>query len=678
MKKNTLAILRIPALIFAAVLYLVIAAPAESTLQALHNQVLRNHVRSVVASGKATPLGLLPPTQRLNLVITLPLRNESGLDNLLSEIYDPASPKYRQFLSVAEFTEQFGPSESDYQSVVDFATAHGFTVTDTPANRLLVDINGTVAQIEKAFHVTMMVYQHPTENRTFYSPDREPSLDLAVPVSHIGGLNNFSIPHPKLVKRPAGQAIRGNVTGSGPQGTYRPSDMRAAYYGGTALTGAGQSVGLLEFDGYELADVTGDMGGESFTVPIVNVLIDGGSASSDGNDGEQAIDIAQPIGMAPGLTSVHVYIAPITGTIGVVDTDMFNRMATDNIAKQLSCSWGWAPDDPGSDDPIFKEFAAQGQNLFVASGDEGAYTGNNNNDEGYPADDVYVVGVGGTDLTTNGAGGPWESETAWSYSSGGPSDDGFAIPSWQQGIANSANDASSTIRDVPDVAAEANFDNILCDDGTCYYNNYGGTSYAAPRWAGYLALLNQQAVSNGVTNVGFINPALYAIGKGSSYDTDFHDITSGNNNNGGGQSYNAVTGYDMVTGWGSPNGQNLINALAQAPTPGFTIGASAPSLAVLQGSSASAKITVASQNNFNSATTLNVAGLPSGVSAAFSSDPVTPPANGHATTILTLTASDAAVPATYTVTVTATSGALNHNVTLTLTVYHAIHIHGAQ
>src|SRR5208283_4642769 len=111
MKKNTLAILRIPALIFAAVLHLVIAAPAESTLQALHNQVLHNHVRSVVASGKATPLGLLPPTQRLNLVITLPLRNESGLDNLLSEIYDPASPKYRQFLSVAEFTEQFGPSE---------------------------------------------------------------------------------------------------------------------------------------------------------------------------------------------------------------------------------------------------------------------------------------------------------------------------------------------------------------------------------------------------------------------------------------------------------------------------------------------------------------------------------------------------------------------------------------
>jgi len=523
-------------------------------------QVLHHHVRRVVASGQAARVGLLPPTQRLNLAITLPLRQQTELTSLLARLYDPASPGYRHFLTVAQFTEEFGPTVEDYEAVVNFAQANGFTVTDTPPNRLLVDVNGTVAQIEQAFHVVMNVYQHPTESRTFYSPDREPSLDLSVPVAHIAGLNDFSIPRPKLKRAPAGQAIRSN-TGSGPGGSYLGSDMRAAYYGGTALTGSGQAVGLLEFDGYNLSDVTSSFDGQSYSVAINNVLIDGASAGSDGDDGEQVLDIVQPIAMAPGMTQVRVYIAPLTSSIGVGDVDIFNKMATDNIAKQLSCSWGWDPDDPSSDDPIFEEFAAQGQNLFVASGDAGAYTGSNATDDSYPADDVYVVAVGGTDLTTNGAGGSWKSETAWADSSGGPSDNGFAIPSWQVGVGNASNGASTTLRNVPDVAAEANTDNYSCDQGACA-GYWGGTSFAAPRWAGFLALVNQQSVANGNSTLGFINPAIYAIGEGSSYGSDFHDITSGNNNNGAGESYNAVVGYDLVTGWGSPNGQALINALA--------------------------------------------------------------------------------------------------------------------
>ena len=446
------------------------------------------------------------------------------------------------------------------------------------------------------------------------------------------------------------------------------------------------------------------------------------------------------------------------------DVDIFNKMATDNKSKQLSCSWGWTPDDPSDDDPIFQEFAAQGQNLFVASGDSGKYTGNNNTDYSYPAESVYVVAVGGTDLTTNGAGGPWEAETAWSDSSGGPADDGFAIPSWQVGVANASNGASSTIRDVPDVAAEANFDNILCDDGTCYYNEYGGTSYAAPRWAGYLALANQQNVTNHGTTLGYLNPLIYPIAFGASYDSNFHDITSGSNG------YPAVTGYDMVTGWGSPNGPALINTLTgaatpsftlsdspssltitqggaggtstitvtdvngfsgsvtlaasglpsgvtavfgtnpttgtsvltltasatattgtatvtitgtsgslvatttlaltvnAAATPNFTIGASPASLTVKQGSNGTSTITITSQNSFSSATTLTATGLPTGVTAAFSTNPVTPPANGTATSVLTLTASATATTGTATVTVTGTSGSLNHSATIALTV----------
>jgi subtilase family serine protease len=534
---------------FVALCFFSIPAAAQKRFQALHK-----HVRPAVTNGQAARVGPMVKSQRMTLAIILPLRNQSELTNLLKRLNDPSSPNYRHFLTVAQFTEQFGPTKQDYQAVVKFARSKGFSVTDAPANRLLVHINGTVSQINKAFHVAMTSYRHPTENRTFYSPDREPSLDLSVPVTHIAGLNNFSLPRPKFKRAPAN--FRRNSTGSGPSGAYLGSDMRAAYYGGTALTGSGQAVGLLEFDGYNMSDVTASFAGQRNSVPIHNVLLDGASAGSDGDDGEQVLDIVQAASMAPGMSQIRVYIAPGTSQIGVGDVDIFNAMATENIAKQLSCSWGWNPDDTAQLDPIFQEFAAQGQNLFVASGDAGAYTGSNSTDNSYPAESVYVVAVGGTDLTTNGAGGPWQSETAWLDSSGGPADDGFAIPSWQVGVANSSNHASATIRNVPDVAAEANTDNYLCDQGSCTAD-YGGTSFAAPRWAGFLALVNQQAVTNGSSTLGFINPTIYSIGKGASYPEDFHDITSGSNG-----TYSAVPGYDLVTGWGSPNGTGLINALA--------------------------------------------------------------------------------------------------------------------
>ena len=646
------------ALIGAALFVLfAIAAQAQQPLQALHD-----HVRPAVASGQAAPVGFLPSTQRLNLAIMLPLRNQPDLTSLLGRLYDPSSPDYHQFLSVAQFREQFGPTEQDYQAVVAFAQANGLTVTDTPQNRLLVDVNGSVAQIEKAFHVKMAVYLHPKESRTFYSPDREPSLDLSVPVSHIAGLNNYSIPRPMLKRASTAQQMVQSNVGSGPGGQYLGSDMRAAYYGGTALTGTGQAVGILEFDGYTMSDVTGTFAGHSYTVPITNVLIDGASAASDGSDGEQVLDIVQAIAMAPGLSQVRVYIAPITTNIGVGDVDIFNKMATENIAKQLSCSWGWTPADTSANDPIFQEFAAQGQNLFVASGDAGAYTGSNATDYSYPAEDVYVVSVGATDLTTNGAGGPWQSETAWADSSGGPSDDGFAIPSWQAGVADTANAASTTKRNIPDVAAEGNFDNYLCHDGTCQ-GGWGGTSFAAPRWAGYLALVNQQAKANTGSTLGFVNPAVYAIGKSTSYNSDFHDITSGNNNNGHGTSYNAVVGYDLVTGWGSPNGQSLINALAGAAGPTFTLSDSPTSLSITQGAAGgTSTITVTDLNGFAGTVSLAASGLPTGVTAAFN------PTSTATTSILTLTASSTATLGTATVTITGTSGSLVSTTTLALTV----------
>ena len=248
-------------------------------------------------------------------------------------------------------------------------------------------------------------------------------------------------------------------------------------------------------------------------------------------------------------------------------------MATDNIAKQLSSSWWWSPDDPATDDPYFEEMATQGQSFFSISGDNGAYTGNNRDDEGYPAEDVHITVVGGTELTTSGAGGPWQSEVAWNDdgggSGGGPADDGtryFPIQSWQVPVINSSNGGSTTLRNSPDVALQADYDNYICyDHGVCE-TDWGGTSFATPRWAAWLALVNQQLVANGYgAGLGFINPTLYSIGQSSNYSSDFHDVTSGNNDTDGqSKFYYAVAGYDLVTGWGSMNGQPLMTTLVDA------------------------------------------------------------------------------------------------------------------
>ena len=140
------------------------------------------------------------------------------------------------------------------------------------------------------------------------------------------------------------------------------------------------------------------------------------------------------------------------------------------------------------------------------SADNGAYTGHNNRDDGvYPADDAYVTAVGATDLTTTGPLGEWVSETAWIYSGGGPSDNGIALPAWQIGVANAANRGSTTLRNVPDVAMEGNTDNFACGDGKCYGGD-GGTSYSAPRWAGFLALVNEQAAARSQPPRGFYQP----------------------------------------------------------------------------------------------------------------------------------------------------------------------------
>ena len=530
-------------------------------------QRLHGHIPEAVSY--LQPIGRFPGTNRLNLAIGLPLRNQEALDNLLQQIYDPASPNYRQYLTPEQFTEQFGPTEQDYQAVIDFAKTNGLTVTGMCANRVLLDVSGSVADIEKAFQVTMWTYRHPKENRMFYAPDAEPSVDVAVPILHVSGLDNFELPHPKLKIEPAAQpAGMTPNAGSGPGNTYVGNDFRAAYVPGVSLNGAGQTVGLLQFDGYYSSDIAAyeSLAGLP-SVTLVNVPVDGGVGTPGSGNGEVCLDIEMVISMAPGISKIIVYEAPNPSPW----PDLLNRMANDNLAKQISCSWGGGSADPISEG-IFKQMASQGQSFFNASGDSDAFTGSIT----FPSDSTNITQVGGTTLTTAGPNGSYVSETVWNWgydananppgyvgSSGGISTY-YSIPAWQLGINMTANHGSTTLRNIPDVALTA--DNVYVRYGNGSSGTFGGTSCAAPLWAGFTALVNQQAVASGRSTVGFVNPAIYTIGKGANYAVDFHDITTGNNTwPSSPANFYAVPGYDLCTGWGTPAGQSLINALAGPP-----------------------------------------------------------------------------------------------------------------
>lgn len=533
-------------------------APATAST---NEKTLPGHVPA--AARLLVPIGAPPGSKRIDLAVGLPLRNQGQLKQFLHQLYDPASRNYRHYLTPEQFTQMFGPTQQDYQAVIQFAQTNKLAVTGIHPNRIVLDVSGTVSDIEKAFHVTIRAYQHPTEARSFYAPDVEPSVDSSVPILNVSGLDNYSIPRPNLKIRPAD--ITAGVTvnsGSGPHGSYRGRDFRAAYAPGVSLTGSGQAVGLVEFDGYYPNDIiTYESQAGLPNVPVTVIAIDGGVATPGIMNSEVALDIDMAISMAPGLSRIYVYEAPNEAPW----VDVLSRIANDNFAKQLSCSWSGGDPDATAEQ-IFQQMAVQGQSFFAASGDFGAWTGAIE----FPADSPNITVVGGTILSTTGPGGPWTSETVWNvypspdiygFGSGGGISTYYSIPSWQQGINMTLSQGSSTYRNVPDVALTA--DNVYVVDNNGVADFFVGTSCATPLWAGFIALVNQQAAANGQPSVGFLNPAIYAIAKGPNYTSDFHDVTMGNNTSQyvSPTRFYAVSGYDLCTGLGTPNGINLINDL---------------------------------------------------------------------------------------------------------------------
>jgi kumamolisin len=439
---------------------------------------------------------------------------------------------------------------------------------------MLVNASGSVATVEQAFGVTIDNYT--LGNRTVYAPTTAPTVPdtLGSAILNISGLDDVAqFQHAALVQ-PGSPEI-----GSGPAGGYTPTELRTAYDANSLLnngdTGAGQTTALFELDGYNPSDIatyrsTYNLGAGIYS----NVLIDGATATPGSNAIEVELDMEVMSAIAPDATQ-KIYIAP-NSIIGV--NDAYNQIVTDDQAKVTSISWSSCESETGPAelstlDNIFMEGAAQGQSFFAASGDSGAYCADNPTmlDVNSPADDPNVVGVGGTTLNL-ASDGTYSSETAWGIASEGEGGGGgisaqFTRPAYQTGT-----NLTNLNREVPDVSAVADphtgysfYCTVDAADCTNGWSIIGGTSGAAPLWAGFATDINQYLAGQGKPTLGSASASLYALYNTPQTYPAYHDITSGNN-----LYYPASTGYDMASGLGTPDVWNLTRDLASMTTGGNT------------------------------------------------------------------------------------------------------------
>ncbi len=531
------------------------------------------------------------PNQPMQLTIGLNTRGGTDIDGFLNALYDPQSPYYHHFLTPDQFTQMFAPTSDQVQQVVTYLQGQGFTVTNIAPNNLLIDATATVKQVQNSFRTQIKNYK--IGNKVFHANDDPPSVPNPVGslISSIDGLDN-STPDQPLYQRALTHAQHNHSVQSGPIGGFAPSDFLNAYDIAPLQTngylGDNQTIGIFELDGYQASDVNQYFQNYGISQPsISNVLVDGFSGNAGQGAVEAELDIEVAGAVAPHAKQI-VYEGPNT-TPGINDT--YNKIVTDNKVQIVSISWGICENSTGNPelqtmDNIFKQGAAQGISFIAASGDSGAYDcADTNLNVDSPADDPYVTGVGATTLQVNN--GTYVSESAWSdptqilhgpegAGSGGGLSTLFKIPSWQSGP-GVQNQSSNGYREVPDVTAAGDSKpgySIFCTvvNAGCPVTGWltmGGTSGAAPVWAGGLILVNQYLLAHNTSVIGHSNPTLYHLFNTSQQYPPFHDVTSGNNLH-----YPATTGYDFASGIGSPDLYNIARDLVVptqvVPTPTAT------------------------------------------------------------------------------------------------------------
>ena len=552
-------------------------------------------------------IGPTNPQQPLTLAISLKVQDQHALDTFLHDLYDPASPNFRHYLSPADFTKRF--ITTGRQQVTDFLKNAKLTVNDRGVGSLLT-ATGTVDQIQTAFKVSISDYQDPS-GTVYSAADGPPTLPSIVSpsIQSVIGLDNtikiktHMVPMtvPNDVPAPAPSGTPGTTPPAPPPtaagcdaalniaanyGAFTPNQIATAYnfnpFTQRGEQGQGQILALIEVDDFKDVNVAAYQSCFGTNVPINRIPIEGGTHPGPFEE-EVELDLDVAIGMLPKLQQVLVYESDYRITAII---DGMQAAANDNLASVVSISFGGCEQNRGFADflmpenTIFEQMAAQGQSVFAASGDSGSrdcllhHTQNASAlavDD--PASQPYVTGVGGTKLTVDATTGAYVGETVWNgFSNGGGAGGGglsayWSMPDYQTGPGVS-NAFSTGKRQVPDVSANADpkagYIVYTADPscgrltgtvaGTCFMAS-GGTSVAAPLWAAAAVLTNQHLIGAGYPRLGFANPLIYQFQ--TTNPTVFHDITAGHNcfdptcDGTTDPRYPATVGYDMASGVGT-------------------------------------------------------------------------------------------------------------------------------
>ncbi len=492
----------------------------------------------------ATDLGPVPASFPVDVTVGLDLRDHAGLDAFLLSASDPASPDFQRWLTQDEFNARFGPTPEQEAAVVAWLSGAGFTVTQTHANRLLVEASGDAAAAQAAFGVE--VHRVVLDGQARHAILQEPSFpaEVAAFTTGVMGLDDLARLKP--------------LDNLGTNCCYlSPRDTDAVYDEQRAVnTGAGQKVVIVGAYDHKDTDLAGFNAQMGLPAVAVTRVCTPGSGSSAGCkfSAQQSIEISMDVeyvhGTAPSAGIVSI-LSRTTATTAF--TSAYNQVVLRNDGHSVSTSWGLCEQlmsaaTRASDDNIFANGNALGQSWFAASGDSGSLDCNGATGVDYPASSPYIMASGGTHVTcpagsfipSNPVCSGYGSETGWSGSGGGTSVY-YAHPAWQTGCGVPAGN-----RHVPDVslASDSAPGYLVAFNGGWYAA--GGTSIASPQHAGMFAALNAAKGGSGLGHPGL---RLYQLCASSG----IHDITSGSN---GG--FSAVAGYDRVTGVGTVDEANLI------------------------------------------------------------------------------------------------------------------------
>jgi len=612
-------------------------------------------------------LSPLASSTLVHIDIALAPRDPAALSDFAEEVSTPGSPLYRHYLARGQFASEFGPTTATIESVRTSLRAEGLHPGTPSANGLVMPVVASAGSFAAAFSTSFEQYRLRS-NRIAYANNSAPKIPatIASDVEGVIGLDDLYVPTSGIShsrgRRSSGDPQPAIVTG-GPQpcsaatndateeGGYTADEIASAYgfsqlYGDDDL-GAGQMVGVIELEPYLSSDIAAYQSCYGTDATVTTVESDGGPGSGAGS-GETALDIEDVIGLAPE-SAVIDYEAPDTNTGW---DDDWNSAVSADTAKVITDSWGLCEPQKDSqevdfENTVFQEAAAQGQTVLAAGGDAGSQdcldSGTNDSlavDD--PASQPYVTGVGGTSLTSI-ASPPVES--VWNDGTDGGAGGGgisslWAMPSYQAdanasvGVVNAYSSGAPCgapsgeyCREVPDVSADADEDTgyAIYWDGS--WEGVAGTSAAAPTWAALIALTNASSSCGGQT-IGFANPNLYAVA--FSDPSAFHDITTGNNDITGrhGGLYPALTGYDMASGLGTPNGAVLPAALCGAVNSGPVRITNPGSQSADVGQSTSIQID-ATDSTAGQTLTYSALGLPPGLvigssTGLISGDPTTP------------------------------------------------------